>query len=92
MYIHNRSDWPQFYWKQESLLEKLSLIRHEQGRLLGYMQALGFQFQKEALLQTLTQDVINTSEIEGEKLDPDQVRSSIARRLGLDIGGLKPVD
>jgi Fic family protein len=92
MYIHERLDWPQFHWKQESLVEKLAAVRHQQGRLLGRMEALGFQLRTEAMLQTLTQDVVKTSEIEGEKLDADQVRSSIARRLGIDIGGLKPAD
>jgi Fic family protein len=67
-------------------------VRHEQGRLLGHMEALGFQLQQEALLQTLTEDVLKSSEIEGEKLNREQVRSSIARRLGMDIGALKPVD
>src|SRR5207302_2737307 len=63
-----------------------------QGRLLGRMDALGFNLQQEAVLQTLTSDVLKSSEIEGEKLDAEQVRSSIARRLGIDIGALKPAD
>lgn len=91
-YIHQRLDWPQFHWKQENLIEKLASVRHAQGRLFGRMEALGFELREEAILQTLTQDVLKTSEIEGEKLDTGQVRSSIARRLGLDMGGLKPVD
>jgi Fic family protein len=56
------------------------------------MEALGFQLRQQAVLETLTVDVLKTSEIEGEKLDTEQVRSSVARRLGMDIGGLKPVD
>ena len=60
--------------------------------LIGHMEALGFNLQQEAVLQTLTADVLKSSEIEGEKLDAEQVRSSIARRLGMDIGGLKPAD
>ena len=70
----------------------LTLIHHEQGRLLGRMEGLGFKARQEAVLKTLTEDVLKSSEIAGEQLDPDQVRSSIARRLGMDIGGLKPAD
>jgi len=66
--------------------------RHRQGRLIGQMEALGFKVREEAVLRTLTDDVIKSSEIEGEKLEPDQVRSSLARRLGVDIGGLTPAD
>src|SRR5207302_1814451 len=91
-YIHTHEDWPHFRWNRESLSGRLASVRHEQGRLLGRMEALGFQFRQEALLRTLTADVIKSSEIEGEKLDAEQVRSSIARRLGMDIGGLKAID
>jgi Fic family protein len=91
-YIHERPDWPRFRWERERLTQRLADLRHEQGRLMGRMQALGFDLRQEALLQTLTQDVVQSSEIEGEHLDMEQVRSSIARRLGVDIGGLKPVD
>ena len=91
-YIHNRPDWPRFYWNRESLAERLAVVRHEQGRLLGRMEALGFKLRQEAVFKTLTEDVLKSSEIEGEQLDAEQVRSSIARRLGMDIGGLKPVD
>ncbi len=72
--------------------EPLAAVRHQQGRLIGHMEALGFNLRQEAVLETLTFDVLKTSEIEGEKLDAEQVRSSIARRLGMDIGGLKPAD
>jgi Fic family protein len=68
------------------------MARHRQGLLLGRMQALGFQLREEATLTTLTEDVLKTSEIEGEKLDPSQVRSSLARRLGMDVAGLVPAD
>ena len=91
-YIHNRPDWPRFHWNRESLAERLVVVRHEQGRLLGRMEALGFKLRQEAVFKTLTEDVLKSSEIEGEQLDAEQVRSSIARRLGMDIGGLKPVD
>jgi Fic family protein len=92
MYIHELTDWPRFRWSMETLAEPLASVRHRQGRLIGHMEALGFNFQQEAVLQTLTADVLKSSEIEGEKLDAEQVRSSIARRLGLDIGALKPAD
>src|SRR5271156_6426770 len=92
MYIHERSEWPEFTWDREQLAEPLANIRHRQGRLLGHMEALGFNLRQEAVLETLTVDVIKSSEIEGEKLDTEQVRSSIARRLGVNIGALKPTD
>ena len=92
MYIYERDDWPRFRWNTEKLAESLASVRHRQGRLIGHMEALGFNLRQEAVLQTLTADVLKSSEIEGEKLDPEQVRSSIARRLGMDIAGLKPAD
>jgi len=92
VYIWQLPDWPRLHWSQERLATILTQARHEQGRLLGRMEALGFQLREEAVLRTLTQDVLKSSEIEGEKLDPDQVRSSIARRLGMDIGGLSAAD
>jgi Fic family protein len=92
MYIHEREDWPEFKWEQGSLAVLLADVRHAQGRLLGRMESLGFALREEATLQTLTQDVVKTSEIEGEKLDVQTVRSSIARRMGLDIGALRPID
>jgi len=91
-YIHTLTDWPRFHWNRESLAERLAAVRHEQGRLLGRMENLGFKLRQEAVLRTLTEDVLKSSEIEGEKLDAEQVRSSVARRLGMDIGGLKPAD
>lgn len=92
MYIHELQDWPCFHWNREPLAEPLAAVRHQQGRLIGHMEALGFNLRQEAELQTLTADVLKSSEIEGEKLDAEQVRSSIARRLGMDIGALKPAD
>ena len=83
---------PQFRWDDGRLAAPLAAARHQQGRLLGQMEALGFKVKEEAVLRTLTEDVLKSSEIEGEKLDADQVRSSVARRLGIDIGGLKPAD
>lgn len=92
IYIHQLPHWPKFTWNQESVSTLLAEIRSRQGRLLGRMEALGFQLKAEANLQTLTLDVLKSSEIEGELLDADQVRSSIARRLGMDIAGLVPSD
>lgn len=92
MYIHERPDWPKFQWDSDVLTAPLAETRHRQGRLIGRMEALGFDLRGEAHLETLTQDVLKSSEIEGEILDRDQVRSSIARRLGMDIGALLPAD
>ena len=91
-YIHEPKDWPRFHWKQEKLAARLSEVRHRQGRLIGRMETLGFPLRDEAVLQTLTEEVLKSSEIEGEVLDREQVRSSIARRLGMDIGGLTAAD
>jgi Fic family protein len=92
LYIHEEPTWPRFQWSREKLAEQLAVVHREQGRLLGRMEALGFKLRQEAVLQTLTEDVLKSSEIEGERLDAGEVRSSLARRLGMDIGGLKPVD
>ncbi|NNN07188.1 MAG: Fic family protein [Elusimicrobia bacterium] len=91
-YIHELPDWPRFHWEAESFTEMLAQVRLRQGRLIGKMESLGFSQRDEAVLQALTQDVVKSSEIEGESLDPRQVRSSIARRLGMDIAGLRPAD
>jgi len=91
-YIHERPDWPRFQWSGETLAKPLAVVRHQQGRLIGRMEALGFNLRQEAVLKTLTEDVLKSSEIEGEKLDAEQVRSSLARRLGMDIGALQPAD
>jgi Fic family protein len=91
-YIYERSDWPRFRWRQEHLSKLLAATRHKQGRLVGRMEALGFGLRCEAELQSITEEVIKSSEIEGEVLGRDQVRSSIARRLGIDIGALIPAD
>ena len=92
IYIHDAPSWPAFEWDRDALAEPLAAVRLRQGRLIGHMEALGFPLRTEAVLQTLTSDVIKTSEIEGERLDADQVRSSIARKLGVDIGALKSAD
>jgi len=92
VFIYELEDWPRYYWDAKRLESKLAEVRHRQGRLIGRMESLGFSLRHEALLQTLTQDVVESSEIEGEVLNREQVRSSIARRLGIDIGALAPVD
>jgi Fic family protein len=92
MYIWEQPDWPDLTWDSGHLTALLGQASREQGRLLGRMQDLGFDLRREAQLNTLTEDVVRSSEIEGEKLDSDQVRSSIARRLGMDVGGLVPAD
>jgi Fic family protein len=92
MWTHKLPDWPRFQWSGERLAQPLAEVRHQQGRLIGRMEALGFSLRQEAVLKTLTEDVLKSSDIEGEKLDAEQVRSSIARRLGMDIGGLQPAD
>src|SRR6201998_4103340 len=92
VYLHERSAWPIFRWDSERISPRLVEVRHRQGRLIGRMEGLGFQLRKEAVLNTLTEEVLKSSEIEEEKLDRGQVRSSIARRLGIDIGALTPAD
>jgi len=92
MYLWEKSDWPAFRWDEPSLSKLLVQVSRDQGRLLGKMESLGFDLRGEANLRTLTEDVLKSSEIEGEKLEPDQVRSSIAKRLGMDVGGLTPAD
>ena len=84
--IHERPDWPTFQWDIANLAEQLVAIRHKQDLLLGWMSALGFSIRAEAGLETLTLDVVKSSAIEGESLDVAQVRSSLARGLGIDIG------
>ena len=90
-YIYERSDWPAFRWDDAALIEPLAAARHHQGWLLGRMAPLGFTIQNEAVLQTLTQDALKTSEIEGEILE--KIRCALsARRLGLQVAGLVSSD
>lgn len=86
-YLHLLPDWPDFRWNEAEIAAPLAAVRHRQGRLIGRMESLGFELRSEAILATLTDDVIKSSEIEGEDLNREQVRSSIARRLGMDIAG-----
>jgi Fic family protein len=92
MYIYQRSAWPHFTWDVSAVSSLLVAMRHKQGKLVGRMESIGFSLREEALLQTLTLDAVKSNEIEGEILDADQVRSSIARKLGIDIGALAPGD
>ena len=92
LYIHERKAWPNFTWDAKALAPELVKVRHAQAHLLGRMAAVGFDLRAEANFATLTVDVLRTSEIEGEVLDPEQVRSSLAQRLGLDIAGTPVVD
>ena len=86
-YIFEKENWPNFTWVSEDFIGLLSEARNLQGRLIGKMESLGFDLRDEALLETLTLDVLKSAEIEGELLNPEQVRSSIAKFLGLEFAG-----
>lgn len=86
-YIHQKDNWPNFTWNNDELVNLLSEARNLQGRLIGKMESMGFELRDEALLETLTLDVLKSAEIEGELLNPEQVRSSIAQRLGMEFAG-----
>ena len=92
MFIHQLEKWPDFDWDQEKLFAKLGEVRHRQGKILGQMQAFGFKIQEEAMLQALTLEVVKSNEIEGKLLDEEQVRSSIARRLGIAVAGMLTIE
>ncbi|MBN4073091.1 Fic family protein [Crocinitomix catalasitica] len=91
MYQHHSKDWPKFKWDNGTLLPYVSKVRDLQGRLIGRMEGMGFELREEAVLETLTEDIVKSSEIEGELLNPEEVRSSVARRLGMEISGLPNV-
>jgi Fic family protein len=91
-YIHQLPGWPNFRWRDHELLEPLAQTRNRQGRLLGRMESLGFKLRDEATLRLLTIEAVKTSEIEGEILNEEQVRSSIARHMGLEHAALSSVD
>lgn len=84
MYIHEQNNWFHFTWNDHSILPILGKVRHSQGKILGYMQSLGFDLMEQATMESLALDVIDTSKIEGEFLNPELVRSSIARKLGIE--------
>lgn len=83
MYIHEQKNWPDFIWNNDELFDIIAKVSFKQGILLGKMQSLGFDFRQEALLNNLTEEITKSSEIEGELLNKDEVRSSIARRLNI---------
>lgn len=87
MYIYELKEWPKFFWDQERIGTLLADLRLAQGKLMGRMESIGFPLREEAVLETLTFDVVKSSEIEGEFLDQTQVRSSVARKLGMESGG-----
>ena len=88
MYIHELQNWPHFTWDTTQLTGILANVKYQQELLSGKMSSLGFDLREQAILKTVTRDIIKTSEIEGEKLNKDEVRSSVAKHLGIDIGGL----
>jgi Fic family protein len=87
-YIYQSESWPNFTWNEQEILVLLGKVRYEQGKLLGHLSAMGFTEKTETILSTLTLDVLKSSEIEGEILNYEQVRSSIARKLGLEYAGM----
>ncbi len=88
MYLHHNNDWPNFKWDSDTLLPYVGKVRDLQGRLIGRMESMGFKLRGEAVLETLTKDVVKTCEIEGELLNPEEVRSSVAQKLGMELSGL----
>jgi Fic family protein len=91
-YLYKDKDWPRFTWNAERLVSHLSATRYEQGLLLGKMQDLGYQLKEEATLAALTEETVKSSAIEGEELNPESVRSSLARHMGLEAGGARSAD
>jgi Fic family protein len=88
-FIHENPDWPRFHWNAAAVLPLLARVRHRQGLLLGRMHSLGFDLRAEASLRVLTSDVVRSAAIEGQQLDEEEVRSSLARRLGLPEAGIR---
>lgn len=91
-YIHQHPNWQLFQWDWETVALPLGEVRHRQGILLGRIASLGFDANQELTVNTLTNSVVSSSRIEGEILDAEQVRSSVARQLGIDVGGLMRSD
>lgn len=92
IYIWQQKEWPDFSWNDAKLSYKLGRVRSLQGKLVGKMSTLGFELKNSAMLDTLTADITKSSEIEGEILNSDQVRSSVARHLGIETEGLPEAD
>ena len=92
IYIHDDPAWPNMHWQEERIADRLTALKYRQGWLRGRMEALGFELRMDAHLDTLTEEAVRSSAIEGEVLDTEQVRSSVARRLGMEAGGISAVD
>lgn len=90
MWIHQHPKWPHFTWDANKLSHKLAEVRNRQGYLLGRMESLGFDLKQEAGMEMLTDEIVKSSAIEGEQLNPQEVRSSVARHLGVSEAGLIP--
>lgn len=88
MYLHEHKHWWNFWFDAKAVINKLAEVKMLQGRLLGHLHAMGFSLQNDAVLANLTLEIVKSSEIEGEKLNVEQVRSSVAQRLGLPVAGL----
>ena len=87
-YIYQYKSWPNFTWNEKEVQLVLGKLRHLQGKVFGQISALGFSIKEETMLSTLTLDVVKSSEIEGERLNYEQVRSSIAKKLGIEYAGM----
>jgi len=87
-YIYQYKSWPNFTWNEKEIQVILGKLRHLQGKIFGQINALGFSIKEETMLSTLTLDVVKSSEIEGQFLNYEQVRSSIARKLGIKYAGM----
>ena len=86
-YIWQDPDWPKFRWDSDAVLDALADAKYRQGVLAGRMSSIGFDLSRQAVLHTLTEEAVSSGAIEGETLDAAQTRSSVARRLGMDVGG-----
>lgn len=89
-WIHEHKNWPEFTWNAKTLASKLTGIRHHQRRLLGRLESLDFKFKREASFITITNDVAKSSAIESKNLNREELCSSVAARLGIDITGIIP--
>lgn len=92
MYIHELEEWPNFFWDEYKITSLLTQISLKQGRVMGGMESIGFHLRDETVLDAITEEVVKTSEIEGEILDPSLVRSSVARHLGMEVAALDTID
>ncbi len=90
MYLHEKKEWWKFRYDNDKIVNLLGLVRAKQGLMLGRMTSLGFDFQDDAMLTTMSLELVRSSEIEGEQLNLSEVRSSIARRLGINSAGMVP--